>query len=440
MVNGSCLAWPSVIESAAVDILSFSASHRDLGLAMLEQLSTSSYRLPRLVINALPVIRGAVVLATCNRLEIYFEVDPRVTAVVQSAVAQQLSRSSGMPLAVVTESLRARSGLDAVHHLYEVACGLDSMVVGEREINGQVRRALAAARREGTASTLLEQVFQRASRVSRQVDAATGLGAHGRSVVSVALGLAAQSAPPWPAASALVVGTGSYAGAAVVALRARGCTDVQVYSPSGRATEFAASRDLVAVEQEDLTVALAGTDIVVSCSGRWGPVIDAVTVAAARLRITDAASRTTPRGDPRRSPLVLIDLALARDIETTAADIEGVQLIDLAAIEAHAPVTSQKTVAAARECVALAVSDLQGWVTERQAVADIVWLREVAYRELTGVGTPAPVRGAVAVDGQQVEGVVARDLRRTVLANLHADIVRAKAAARERVARDVRSS
>src|SRR5699024_6014048 len=151
----------------------------------------------------------------------------------------------------------------------------------EREIAGQVRRAGVRARSTGTSTPALDLLFEQASRTSRRVEVATGLGAVGRSVVGVGLDLAAASLPPWRQARVVLVGTGSYAGAAFAALRARGVADVRVHSRSGRAADFASARGGVAVDGDGLVDAVADADLVVSCSGRVGHVLDAASVAAA---------------------------------------------------------------------------------------------------------------------------------------------------------------
>jgi len=363
-----------------VNIVSFSASHRDLALDVLESLSVGAGGLGSALLEQAPGARGAVVLATCNRFETYVDLgsgaaDEGDRAATRDAVVGLIAAATGLPDVVVRGALRTRVGRDAVTHLFDVASGLDSMIVGEREINGQVRRALAAAHAAGTTSTALEQVFQRASRVSRQVEAATGLGANGRSVVSVGLDLAAASAPPWRAARAVLIGTGSYAGAAVAALRARGCTDVRVHSTTGRASAFAQARGLTAVQPDGLVEALADADVVVACSGHVGTVVDAAALTAARQRAAARAASRAHEPDRPARPLVILDLALARDVEAQAADVDGVLLLDLATIQQHAPAVGAEPVARAREIVARGVDELERWTAERSVTAQIVRLR-----------------------------------------------------------------
>ncbi|ACQ82250.1 glutamyl-tRNA reductase [Beutenbergia cavernae DSM 12333] len=356
-------------------LLSVSASHRDADLADLERLSSGVGRVwadAPLVAHGLDGA-GVVLLATCNRFEVYLDVadgtDPqRALAVVRDLVrtvpesplaAPGADDDAAGPGPDPSAALRVRVGDDAARHLFGVASGLDSIVVGEREIAGQVRRAIAAARRAGTTTGALERLFAQAQRTSRAVEAGTGLAAAGRSVVGVALDLAARSAPPWPLARVVLIGTGSYAGASLAALRARGCTDVRVHSESGRAEEFARAREAEAVPPGELLTAIADADVVVSCRGSVRPVLDAAAVAGARAAAERRAEERAGHAvgtavQPR--PLVVVDLALHRDVDPAVGSVDGVELLDLGTIRAHAPAAATRDVERAREIVDDAVA------------------------------------------------------------------------------------
>ena len=186
------------------------ASHHDLELTHLERLIGEPGRLGR-TLSALATgdaspISAVVVVATCNRLEIYLDAArfhdaiDEVTAAVAELAGASADEVSGM--------LKVRVGSPVVAHLFTVASGLDSMVVGEAEINGQVARAFRDAQAAGTTSPAINLLFQSAARTAKQVASDTGLGAAGRSVASVALDIATDSGDLRDA-RALVIGTGA---------------------------------------------------------------------------------------------------------------------------------------------------------------------------------------------------------------------------------------
>ena len=160
-------------------------------------------------------------------------------------------------------------GEDALIHLFRVASGLESMVVGEREITGQLRRALKTAQASGDASGTLTSVINAALHTSRRVSAETRLQESGRSVVSV--GLDMTGITDWENQRVLLVGTGSYAGAVVAALRQRGAGTIFVHSSSGRAIGFAERHAITPAL--DLDSALGRATLVVTCRGSATPVM-----------------------------------------------------------------------------------------------------------------------------------------------------------------------
>lgn len=405
-----------MVESLPVALLSLLASHHDVDLATLERLSAASAHLGPDVAAAVPGVPGvlgAVVLATCNRFEVYLDVEDAAgepAGRVRAGVARLMAGPARDEPDRVAGRLRVRTGTDVARHLFTVAAGLDAMVVGEREIAGQVRRALTAARRDGTTTSDLEALFQAASRTSRAVEAATGLGSAGRSVVGVALDLVEPGLPAWPAVRCVLIGTGSYAGASLAAVRARGCADVAVWSGSGRADVFAAARGARAVA--DLTAALAEADLVIACSGAAGPVVDVAAVAGARV------------GTAR--PLAVVDLALRHDVDPAVAAMPGVRLVSLTTVAEQAPAGHSQAVERARAVVA---AGAQAFVADRrlrQADPAVVELRQRARSALA-----AAVADAGLADAEDpVAARVVRALRRRLRTDLHAPTVAAREAAR----------
>ena len=388
-------------------LLSLAASHHDLDLDVLERLSSDVHAVASELVGSVASVSGAVVLATCNRFELYLEVDdaahtPRARAAAGAAVAAR----SGYTESQVEAHLRVRTGTDAATHLFSVASGLDSMVVGEREIAGQVRRALTAARRDQTTTSGLESLFQAASRVSRLVESRTGLGATGRSVVGVALDIAEQALPDWSDVRCVLIGTGSYAGASLAALKARGARDIRVYSASGRAGTFAAARGVRSLPASaDLAAEVSGVDLVVACSGAAGAVLGVDALAAARAGTS--------------SPLTVVDLALRHDVDPGVRSLPGVRLVSLHTVAEHAP-AEHAAVRTAHEVVEAAAEAYEGDRRVREWNPAVVAERTRVLGGLEGSLSELEHRDERAE----------RALRRKTRAALHGPTVRAREAAR----------
>ena len=228
-------------------LLCFSSSHRTADFDLLERLERSAPAVTAALAEHSELVAGSVVVATCNRFEAYLDIDdplPSARAVSSETVIDAVSAARGIP----ADELRASSAVYCDHsvaeHLFAVSSGLESVVVGEGEIAGQVRRSLESARASGTVTSDLERLFQVASRTSRGVKNRTGIMTAGRSMVRLALDLAESRVSDWSQTCVLLVGTGKYAGASLAALRDKGAEDVRVYSASGRAAKFALSHDV----------------------------------------------------------------------------------------------------------------------------------------------------------------------------------------------------
>ena len=320
-----------------------SADHRYQSLDEVARLSRVDNLGPKLM-RALPYLRGAVAVRTCNRLAILVDAPSRLAGSGQSGSdaaragsacpGSAVSGSEGAPavaddvravlahcaeLPLEQVHLRHLAGHQAHLDLFATAAGLESMVVGEREIAGQLRRAFHAAWEEDTLSCDLGRALEHASRTSRLVATHTGLASSGRSVVAVGLDLAGQALRnaklrPLKEAQVVLVGTGAYAGATVTALRELGATNVRVYSRSERAQLFAQGRGIGWVDKAGLAQALDEADLVVTCRGLGSPVLTREIVQRVK------------------TPLVILDLALQRDVEAAVADLAGISYIDLLSV------------------------------------------------------------------------------------------------------------
>ncbi len=371
------------------------ASHHDLELSQLERLSAGAEvlnkALGRLVGSvddgtSSGPLAGSVVLATCNRLEIYLDALRFHDAV--DGVTAEVAAMADMRPADIAGLLKVRVGAPVVAHLFKVTAGLDSMVVGEAEISGQVSRALTTAQQADTATPSLNAMFQLALRTAKHVAASTGLGTAGRSIASVAIDLAGQLIRPGsPATSGdlvagspsrplagtrcLVVGTGAYARVAAAALRARGASALSVYSPSGRAESFAGTHGAVVVGPGDLAAAVAGADLVISSSGRGSAALDLPTVTAA-LSMRRLGGSTPP---PPDGPLVIVDLALRPDVAAEVRTLPGVRVIDLNTVADGVAPEHGDSIVHAQDIVIAAVAKFEDDLAGRSLDPAVVALR-----------------------------------------------------------------
>lgn len=329
-------------------LLAFVASFRNRPLAAVEQLALAVPEIAEQLVADGAAI-GAILVSTCNRVELY--VDAVDANRVRDATAAALVTSGAVAASDATEAFEVLGEPAAVSHLFSVAASLDSMVVGEQEISGQVRKALKAAQTNGTARGQVTRLFERAIRASRDVAAATGIGTSGRSVTTVAIDLAGRTAE-FRDARVVLVGTGQFAASGVNALRASGAHVVGVFSPSGRARDFGELYGIEPLGAAQLSDALASADVVYAASGGEGVVISADLLAAARAG--------------RPWPLTVIDLALHRDLEAAAADLPGVTVVSLEDVRAHAPRENPAVQSAAIEIVRAAADDFTSELSARR--------------------------------------------------------------------------
>jgi len=417
-----------------MSVLIVGLSHRSAPVATLERAAVSGDPLGKLlrdIYEAEPVA-GAFVVSTCNRVEVYAEVDKFHAGL--SAISDLLARHSGIPLAELTEHLYVRYEDRAVQHLLTVAAGLDSMVVGESQILGQVRQAIGLAREQGTLSRALDGLGTLALRTAKRAHTETGIDRAGANLVSVGVGLAAaELAPagrgdvpdpvhPLAGLRVLVVGAGSMSALAVATAYRLGATGIVVTNRTPeRAERLAASVSGSTAGFADLPAALAGADLVISCTGATGLVITAG-MATDALRRRSAAG-----GEAGAQPLVMLDLALPHDVDRAAAQLPGVSVLGLDSLEAAGlavAVTQADDVAAVRAIVA---EELAARISARHAARvspTVIALRakaaEVVEAELDRL------TGKLGPLDERAKAEISRAMQRVAGKLLHAPTVRVK--------------
>lgn len=403
-----------------MSILVVGASHRTAPVGLLEALALDVGAASKLRAAALDTsyVREVVVLSTCNRVELYAQVE-RFHGSVEDLTALLVDRAGAADPGDVVASLYVHYDAGAVAHLFSVATGLESMVVGEGQILGQVREALREAQDEGTVGPALNTLFQHALRVGKRAHSETRIDAAGRSVVSVALDESAETIGDITRARVCIVGAGSVASLAVSTVRRAGARDIVVLSrtlENARRLAAAASQAGAtgrAAELTSLPAELANADLVISCTGATGVVIETEMVAAAMLL----------RAQP--SPITIVDLALPHDVAPGVAEIPGVALVGLptiAAAIARGPVADDVT--AVERIVADEVARFASARDQDRIAPTVVALRSMASGVIATELDRLWSRLPELTERQREE--ISRTLRREADKLLHEPTVRVK--------------
>lgn len=319
----------------------------------------------------LPALRArfgpAVLLSTCNRTEVYLSGDgppPR-----PEEVASFLAASKGAGPGIEAGSVFGYELDDAVRHLFRVAAGIESMVLGETQILGQVRGALIAAERAGSADRLLSRLFQGAIGAGRKARAATEIARYSASVSSAAVALARQVCGDLAACTVLVVSAGEAGKLAALGLREAGAGSILVTSRTHtRARALADQLGGESLPYERLRDGIGSADIVISATGSRGFQID-------RPLVEGALS-----GRPQRS-LLLIDLAVPRDVDPAVRAVPGVALYDIDSLrcgDSNAAGDQQRTIAEAEAVLDSEVTRFLAWWQGRRLAPTISALRHQA--------------------------------------------------------------
>jgi glutamyl-tRNA reductase len=390
-------------------------SHHTAPVTVLERAALSADAVEKLLadVHSAEHICEAVAVVTCNRVELYADVATFHGGVEE--ISSLLARHVQADLAELTSHLYVHYEDAAVSHLFHVASGLDSMVVGESQILGQVREAYRRAQAAETVGRVLQALFPAALRVGKRCHAETGIDSAGRSVVTV--GLAAVAPAGVAGSQALVVGAGSMAALAASTLVREGANVVVASRSADRAERLAGIVGGRAIELSRLSRALVDVDVVVSCTGAAEVVLSADMVEAA-VRERDGR------------PLRVLDVALPRDVDLAVHALPGVVAADLATLAGrHDLAAAAEDVAAVRAIVADELAAYAGARRRAQVAPTVVALRamadDVVASELARMGSRLPDLDARALEE------ITKTVRRVVNKLLHVPTVRIKELAAE---------
>ena len=315
-----------VTEICASHILCLGLNHATTSVALRERLAFNPHQLQAALArlgcgddSAWNDIKELVILSTCNRVEIYAVANKPIFDTLEAF----LSETKNCPQVDFTDTAYRLLDGDAIQHLLEVASGLDSMVVGEPQILGQVTDAYSAARNHGTPGKILSRMFEVAIRTGKRARTETTISQNPASIASIAVKLIAETVPDLSAAKIMVLGAGEMAELAVESLRKRGAISILVVNRTlQRAEELAKRWEGKAAALETLLDHLQDMDIVIASTGAPHIVI--------RPSMVEEAMKYR-----HKRPLVLMDIAVPRDVDPEVKNISGAYLYDLDGLSDH---------------------------------------------------------------------------------------------------------
>ncbi len=397
-----------------MSVLVVGISHNSAPVSMLEAASVDADGLQKLLTDVAGCehVSEAAVIATCNRLEIYTEVE-RFHGSVEE-LSRRIIEGAGQTLETMLPHLYVHYDDGAVSHLFKVAAGLDSMAVGEGQILGQARAALQLGQEMGTVGPALNSLFQQALRVGKRTRAETDIDRAAPSLVTASLGRAEQAVGDVRGKRVAVVGAGAMAGLATATVSRMEAGDVVVVNrTTANAERLADEYGARSASLDTLAAEVAAADIVITCAGASGLLVPADMV-----------------GDRSDHPIALIDLALPHDIDPDAASLPGATLIDLAALadELHAS-PAGKEVLAVRDIVTQEVAAFLSARRQSAVTPTVVALRSMA----TGVVDAEMERldNKLPDLDEATRAEVLRTVRRVADKLLHEPTVRVKELANE---------
>jgi glutamyl-tRNA reductase len=383
-------------------------SHRTTPVPVLERAAVPGEEIRKLLdeLHRAEPISEVLLLSTCNRVEVYADVARFHPAVAE--ITAVLARHAGLHVSDLSDHLYVHFAEAAAEHMFTVASGLDSMVVGESQILGQLRSAYLLGSETGSVGSVLHDLAQTALRVGKRVHSETGIDRAGASVVSVALDHAEHELGSLAGRRAIVVGAGSMGALAGASLRRRGVADIVVVNRSAaRAQRLALSLGGRAADLAALPEEIAAADLLVSSTGATGLVVEAHMI-----------------GSRAERPLVVLDIALPRDVDPSVGSEPGVTYVDLEALRTGGASVSDDEVRAATAIVA---QELGLYLAQQQQLAvapTVTALRARANQVIDGELSRLDAR-LPGLDAE-VRSEVADAVRRAVEKVLHAPTVRVK--------------
>ena len=404
------------------ELLVIGVSHKTAPVEVRERLALPETRASEFIreLRGSAQVQEAVAVSTCNRTELYLVVGDPVEA--ESTALSMFARQAGIRPTELAPSIYAYRNCDAARHLYRVTAGLESMIVGEAEVQGQVKRSYEAAKAKESVGPLTNRLFGAALQTGKRVRSETAIGEGQLSLPAVAVALAKEQLGALTGRSVVIVGTGETSELTARALTDSGVHTIFVASRRrDRAISLAKRYGGASVSFDELPVALQEADIVVAATASPHLLLEAPELA-----------EVMQRRDTRE--LLLIDLAVPRDIDSTCQEIDGVSLYDIDDLEAV--ITRNRTVrqAEARRAEGIIEEEIKsfaGWLGSLEVLPTVSALRaraveiaEQVVQENQGKWESASPR-----DLERVEAIARAVLNRL----LHEPTLRMKALRDDRV-------
>jgi glutamyl-tRNA reductase len=378
------------------ELLAIGVSHKTAPVEVRERLALPDARAADFVrdLRGSGDVQEAVAISTCNRTELYLVVGDPVEA--EGTALAMLSSHAGIRPTGLASAIYSHRNCDAARHLYRVTSGLESMVVGEAEIQGQVKRAYDAALNKETVGPLTNRLFTAALATGKRVRSETAIGERQLSLPAVAVALAREQLGPLTGRQVVIIGTGETSELTARALADSGGRMLFVASRRrDRAIALAGRYGGTSVSFDELPQALESADIVVSAT-------------ASPHALIEARELTQVMGDRGGRPVLLIDLAVPRDIDPACGDIDGVSLYDIDDLQAVIARNRRVRQAEARKAEGIIEEEIQHfatWLGSLEVLPTIAALRarateiaEQVLRENDGKWEAASERDLERVD------------------------------------------